>query len=69
MHMDTTVLRREIERLPSDGLDEISAFLACLRMKRDGRLDEMRARLDDTTEGSWVSWKDAKASLAETDPE
>ncbi len=67
--MDTTVLRHEIERLPSDDLDEIFAFLVSLRMKRDGRLEELRERLDDTTEGNWISWKDAKVSLAEADSE
>lgn len=67
--MDTAILRREIERLPADGLDEISAFLVSLRMKRDGRLDELRKRLDDSSEGSWIPWKEVKASLAQADSE
>lgn len=62
--MNYSVLQQELELLPPDQQDRLSAFLTSLRMRRDGIISEITRRLDDRSEQNWSSWDDVKADLA-----
>ena len=56
--MDVVAIQNELESLPSDQQDRISAFLTTLRMKRQGLMAEITRRLDDDDEGKWELQRD-----------
>ena len=61
--MDVVAIQNELESLPSDQQDRISAFVTALRMKRQGLMAEITRRLDDDDTGKWVSWDEVKTDL------
>ena len=61
--MDIVALQHELEALPSDQQDRVAAFLTALRLKRDGRLEEISRRLDDKDPANWIAWDQAKQRL------
>jgi hypothetical protein len=58
--MNFGALQHELESLPPEEQDKLSAFLITLRMKRDGMLAEISRRIDDTNPENWVSWERVK---------
>jgi len=58
--MNIGALQHEMESLPPEQQDKLSAFLITLRMKRDGMLAEISSRIDDPDPGKWVSWESVK---------
>jgi|GEM_PF-2097499 len=65
--MDVLALQNELESLPPDQQDRISAFLTVLRMKREGLMAEVKGRLDDSDAGNWVPWEDVRSEFGESD--
>lgn len=63
--MNLSVLEHELELLPPEQLDRVSAFLTSLRMRRDGTMKEITRLLDDKAEENWISWDSVKSSLFE----
>lgn len=61
--MDVVAIQNELESLPSDQQDRISAFLTTLRMKRQGLMAEITRRLDDDDAEKWVPWDEVKTDL------
>jgi hypothetical protein len=59
-------LTNEVARLNPDEQKRLRAFLVALEYKREGLIDEFSRRLDDRTEGSWVSLDEVKSRLNET---
>jgi len=57
--MNIGALQHEMESLPPEQQDKLSAFLITLRMKRDGMLAEISSRIDPDP-GKWVSWESVK---------
>jgi len=62
--MNFSVLQQELESLPPEQQDRLSAFLTSLRMRRDGVISEITRRLDDRAQQNWSSWDEVKADLA-----
>jgi len=58
--MNVGALQDELESLPPEQQDRLSAFLTSLRMKRDGILTEVSRRIDDSEAGNWVAWDKVK---------
>lgn len=58
--MNFGALQHELETLPPEQQDRLSAFLTSLRMKRDGILAEVSRRIDDSDAGNWVPWDQVK---------
>lgn len=58
--MNFGALQHELESLPPEQQDKLSAFLITLRMKRDGMLAEISRRIDDPESSNWVSWERVK---------
>ncbi len=65
--MDIVAIQNELESLPADQQDRISAFLATLRMKRQGLIAEITSRLDEDDAGKWAPWDEVKTDL-DADP-
>lgn len=63
-HMDVAALQNELQALPPEQQDRMSAFLTALRLQRDGGMTEIRGRLDDKSPESWLSWDDVKDEQA-----
>lgn len=61
--MEFVALQQKLEALPSDQQDRLAAFLTALRLKRDGRMEEIRRRLDDKDPGNWIAWDEARQRL------
>ena len=61
--MDVVAIQNELELLPEDQQDRISAFLTTLRMKRQGLMTEISRRLDEGDAGKWVPWGEVKTDL------
>ena len=61
--MNISLLQSELESLPPDQQDRMSAFLTSLRMRRDGIISEVTRRLEDTNEENWKAWDKVKAEL------
>ena len=68
--MNLSILQHELESLPPEQQDRLSAFLTSLRMRREGIFSEVSRRLDDKDPKSWTSWDAVKAELdGESDEE
>ncbi len=65
--VDVVAIQNELESLPADQQDRISAFLTTLRMKRQGLMAEITRRLDEGDAGKWVPWDEVKTDL-DADP-
>ena len=61
--MDVVAIQNELESLPADQQDRISAFLTTLRMKRQGLMAEITRRLDEGDAEKWVPWDEVKTDL------
>ncbi len=61
--MNVHTIQQELLALPPDQQDMVSAFLVSVRLKRDGLLEELENRLNDSDPGRWVSWDDLKTAL------
>lgn len=61
--MDIVALQHELESLPVDQQDRVAAFLTALRLRRDGRMEEIRRKLDDKDPVGWIDWDEAKQRL------
>jgi hypothetical protein len=61
--MNFSMLQHELESLPPEQQDRLSAFLTSLRMRRDGIISEISRRLDDRDTGNWSSWDEVKSDL------
>lgn len=61
--MDIVALQHELKALPTDQQDRVAAFLAALRLRRDGRMAEISRRLDDKDPVNWIDWDKAKQRL------
>lgn len=67
--MDVAAIQHELELLPADQQDRLSAFLTALRMKREGLIAELQRRLDDDDSEKWISWEAAKSEHGLNNPE
>jgi hypothetical protein len=63
--MKFSILQHELELLPPEQQDRLSAFLTSLRMRRDGIISEVSRRLDDKDQQNWTSWDAVKADLVD----
>ncbi len=62
--MNIAELKREVLGLPVERQNELAAFLLHLRLERDPAWrSEMTRRIDDRTEGKWVSLEDWKKEV------
>ncbi len=61
--MDVAAIQQELESLPADQQDRLAAFLAHLRMKREGLLAEVQRRLEGDNPENWISWEEAKTEF------
>ena len=66
--MDLVTLQHELQLLPGHQQDRLAAFLALLRMRRDGVDQEIQARLDDSATEHWHTWEQVKVDLGITHP-
>lgn len=60
--MSIATLQQEVQALPVEDQAKLAAFLLSLRMKRDGLLEEISRRLDDSNPSGWVEWNVLKGS-------
>jgi len=67
--MNFSILQHELESLPPEQQDRLSAFLTSLRMRRDGIISELTRRLDDKNQQNWLSWSEVKTDLADASGE
>jgi len=69
--MDIVALQHELESLPVDQQDRVAAFLTALRLRRDGRMEEISQKLDDTDPVRWIDWDEAKQrfGMSNLDPD
>lgn len=65
--MDIVALQHELESLPVDQQDRVAAFLTALRLRREGRMEEISRKLDDKDPARWIDWDEAKHRLGMSD--
>ena len=65
--MDIVALQQELESLPVDQQDRVAAFLTALRLRREGRMEEISRKLDDKDPARWIDWGEAKQRLGMSD--
>ena len=61
--MNVSAIKQELLTLSPEQQDTVSAFLVSVRLKRDGLLQVVSDRLNDTDQRNWVAWDDLKPEL------